>query len=157
MELIRTFKLDSVENKEAIYLYIGNEQKFLNLNPFEFRIRELKEIFDLPKNWDGYDALPVFKDIYHTVKKLIVILNGDLIERIHDVYPNSHGTVTIEWINRKKEKLSLEIGKSSYSFFVEFTDLKPQFYNGQNILMDAKVLTNSLESLFGKEIPRYLL
>lgn len=157
MEYVRHFKLDSDENTNVIYLFAGKEQRFLSLNPFQFRLKELDELFDLPENWDGYNALPLSKEIFEKATNFITILNGDLIDRIHDIYPNPHGTITIEWVNRKNEKLSLEVGKSSYSFFIKLLDSKPKFYNGQDIIMDIKILTNSLEMLFRKAISKFVL
>ena len=157
MGQLRIYKLDSVENRQTPLFFTGEQQRFININPFETRLTELREIKELPENWDGYGAIPILNEVFETSQTLLTLLSGDLIERIFDIYPNPHGTISIEWINRKSEKLSLEIGKTSYSFFIKFLDSNPQFNNGQDILTDIAVLTNSLDNLFREDIPKFFL
>lgn len=157
MERLIFFTLDSAENRETLKLYTGNEERFLNINPFEARLKELDELKQLPTNWDGYGAIPIFSEVYDVTKNLITVLNDYQIDLISDIYPNPHGTISIEWANENNEKLVLEIGKTTYSFFIDYLDKKPEFKNGQNILQDTEILTSSVENLYRQNIPKFIL
>jgi hypothetical protein len=118
---------------------------------------EIDSLTSLKLNWDGYGAVPVFDKIAQTAKQLIEMLGSSFVERISDIFPNTHRTLTMEWENSHQEKLSLEIGKNNYSYFIKFNTTNPKFVNGENILSDLATITRDLGELFGKEIPHYNL
>lgn len=61
----------------------------------------------------------------------LMTLPLNLIESVTDCYETDHKTFTIEW-KGENGKLSLEIGKDNYSYFVKFK-------NGKNpILVDGE-------------------
>ena len=99
--------------------FARNEQPFQMMNSDKIRVPiskydhlkdEIESFLELKNNWDGYGATPVINEVAQSAKQLIPLLTSYFIDRITDVFPNPHGTITIEWENRKKEKLSLEIG-----------------------------------------------
>ncbi len=146
--------------------FVRNEQPFQMMNSDKIRVLRSKYVYlkdeidsfvALENNWDCYGATPVVNGIAQSAKQLISLLASDFIDRVTDVFPNPHGTITIEWENRKKEKLSLEIGENNYSYFVKLININPKFINGENILTDLKVITSDLGELFGDEITKYLL
>jgi hypothetical protein len=118
---------------------------------------EIDGLTSLKLNWDGYGAIPVLDKIAQTAKQLIGILGFSFVERISDIFPNAHGTLTMEWENSHQEKLSLEIGENNYSYFIKFNTINPKFVNGENILSDLATITQDLGELFRKEIPHYNL
>ncbi len=104
---------------------------------------------ELEENWDGYGGIPVIKDIIDITLKLIEDI-GNHKDKIDDIFPNSHGTITIEWITNSNEKLVLEIGVNNYSYFLAFDDFEPKIMvNGNcSILNDIDQLIVDLDILF---------
>lgn len=135
----------------------GHDVLFIPADKYESLKNQIKDFVELPENWDGYGAVPVFPAIGNTADQLLAILSDTFIERISDVFPNPHGTIAIEWENRNKEKLALEIGKENYSYFVRYKDRNPKLHNGKDVLSDVKKLTSDLADLFSEEIQKYFL
>jgi len=129
--------------------------RVIPLDKFESLKIEIKNFEELGENWDGYGAVPVIPEIARVAETLLNIL-GSFIDGITDVFPNPHGTITIEWENRNDEKLSLEIGKDNYSYFIRFNNETPELVNGSDILGDCKKITEALANLFGQEIQKFL-
>lgn len=127
------------------------------LNRFESWKNEIAEFSKLGENWDGYGASPVAGEIGEIAEQLLAMFSNDLIDRISDMFPNPHGTLTIEWENRENEKLSLEIGISNYSYFIRYKDNPPYLVNGHDVLHDNKEIASDLGDLFSEEIPKYIL
>jgi len=72
--------------------------------------------------------------------------------KVTDMFPNPHGTITIEWENKACEKLGLEIGVDNYSYFIRYNVGQPRLVNGQDILLDFKDFAQNLETLLNGEI-----
>lgn len=151
-------------NDIIIYPYsnesILNHEKFISepfvyIDKYDFVKKEIDNLLDLKDNWDGNDAIPVFHRVGEIAKDLFKIIN--YFEDITDIFPNPHGTITIEWSNKQKEKLFLEIGVNSYSYFVKYNNKPPKLVDGNDILSDAKILTKDLGELFSEEIPDFIL
>lgn len=130
-------------------------ERFFMVDKFEWANNELDRITNLKENWDGQGSLPVSSEILGISKKLFTMI--DALDGISDIISNPHGTVTIEWTNNKKEKLALEIGANSYSYFVKYSDKKPKLVDGKNILLDTQMLTEDLGELFSEELLNFVL
>lgn len=102
----------------------------------------------LKPDWDGYDALPPFPEILERAKDLIQALPDESVLPIDDIFPNSNGTVTIEWLNSNK-KCALEIGLSNYSCFLDMQNTDPVYLSGKDILVDIKDFTEKLKQFLG--------
>jgi hypothetical protein len=144
-----------VNNDKPLHIQSSNEVR-VPVNKYEFLKNEIDSFTTLENNWDGYGAIPVVNEVAQSTKQLIPMLGAYFIDRVTDIFPNPHGTITIEWENRKREKLSLEIGQNNYSYFVKFENTNPKFVNGENILTHLKNITTDLGELFGGEITKYL-
>ncbi|MBX9449810.1 MAG: hypothetical protein KL787_08865 [Taibaiella sp.] len=79
--------------------------------------------------WDGFNAVPV--GIYSASNSIKLLNSLDLlsINRITDIYPNPHGTVSFEWENNTNEIISVEVGKDTMSYFVSYNSTPPVFFN----------------------------
>lgn len=137
-----------VVNNEPIELG-GDEVFFLPENYYDYLLNKICEILELKENWDGYEADSISSEVGETAKNFIYCLNDTQIEKISDIFPNAHGTITIEWINSKGQKLSLEIGKTRYSYFIDYLDNKPKLVDGQDIFSDIKDITAQISQFFG--------
>ncbi len=134
-----------------------NEKPFTSkelINQYEWVKSQIDQLGALNENWDGQGALRVFSEVIKTADQLTTII---WVDGISDIFPNPHGTLTIEWSNHKKEKLSLEIGVNTYSYFVKNSDNKPKLVDGKNILVDTQTLTKDLGELFSEEILNFIL
>jgi hypothetical protein len=147
--------ISTSENSKLIE-YRNSEVSLVPLSKYESLKKDINEFVKLKENWDGYGAIPVLPSIAETANTLIDFLGSPFIDGISDIFPNPHGTITIEWQNRNKEKLSLEIGEINYSYFIKYKDENPLLVDGENILSDLKTVTSNLESLFSEEIQKYL-
>ncbi len=125
---------------------------------FEQLKNKVIELSELDDNWDGYGALKPFSEVIENVETITHILNNDFIDRVDDIYPNPHGTITIEWINERHEKLSLEIGKTKYSYFVLYNDKDPKKVDKRDIQKAGfKEVISDLDALYRDEIPSLVL
>lgn len=103
------------------------------LETFKFDKKEIIQSIlsfkSLINNWDGYKALPVEIESAGNTIHLINLLEDDLIGRINDFYPNPQGTISFEWMNYLNEKVYLEIGSKSFSYFAKFNSSEPLFFD----------------------------
>lgn len=156
MERYLFFESGFASNKERLNI-VNPENIKVPKDKFQFLKNEINSFVVIGENWDGYGALCVLDTIAHKTETLVGLLSSSLIDHVSDIFPNPHGTITIEWENRSGEKLSLEIGNSNYSYFIKFNESNPKLINGEDIFVDFKDFTKDLGELFGGEITKYLL
>ncbi|HLG35773.1 MAG TPA: hypothetical protein VI757_12900 [Bacteroidia bacterium] len=84
--------------------------------------KELTTFSELKEDWDGYGALTPLKETIANTNRILSNLPPIILESISDLYPNPHGTISLELTNKKDEIVSIEIGKKTYSFFSKFSD-----------------------------------
>lgn len=67
---------------------------------------------------------------------------------ITEVYPNPHGTISIEWENLNNERLMVEIGEDGFSFYVKYNT--KSLITGEFDTFDvaAKKISQHLKKLF---------
>ena len=58
------------------------------------------------------------------------------IQNVDDVFPNPNGTLSIVWKNAKSERVSVEIGNSTFSYYYKSNAGNPQFFNGNRFESD---------------------
>jgi hypothetical protein len=114
---------------------------------------QIDSFTELEANWDGYDGVALLETISTKAKQFIALLDDIYIDKITDLYPNTHGTITIDWDNEKGEKLSLEIGENNHSYFIDKIDSKPSFFNAQD-LPNLEEFSSHLCEIFKDELPR---
>ena len=102
---------------------------------------EINRFVALNKNWDGHGAVALFPSIGATTNRLLIMLGPAYVDKVTDMFPNPHGTISIEWENKACEKLGLEIGVDNYSYFIHYNVGQPLLVNGHDILFDFKDLS----------------
>lgn len=119
-----------LENCNSFELFVNDVNKLdeLNFSKKEI-IKDILSFKTLKNNWDGYDAIPLEIQSAANSVYLLDRIDEKLIGRINDFYPNTHGTISFEWINELDEKLVLEIGNETFSYFVKFNSSEPKFFN----------------------------
>lgn len=90
----------------------------------DFLLNRLKNLTLLPDDWDGFGAIPPYSESISNCIKFIKRLPDNVISQLEfdDFIPSNYGTVIINLTNSKKEKVSIEFGKTKLGFFTEFTD-----------------------------------
>lgn len=96
-------------------------------------IQNILSFKSLINNWDGYKALPLEVESAGNTIYLINLLESNVIGGIDDFYPNPHGTISFEWVNDFNEKVYLEVGNDSFSYFAKFNSSEPLFYDNLEI------------------------
>jgi hypothetical protein len=134
------YKISSVSNPNPVQISGTNTK----CKVAEFKL--------LKSNWDGYGGIPLIEEIGNHADNLITTMSDVYIDHISDVFPNPNGTITIEWENKKDEKLSLEIGLHNYSIFIKYKDKDPKFINGESIITDKEIFTKALSELLSESI-----
>jgi hypothetical protein len=102
----------------------------------------------LNENWDGYGAYPLEVKSASSAIQFILFLNDRIIEKINDVYPTPNGTVSLVWENEVNEKVALEIGNNTLSYYVKLNSQKPIFFNAIEInAKEANKISNFIKAL----------
>ncbi len=92
-------------------------------------IKEIISFEALKLNWDGYGAYPLEVESAANALELMYLWNKNVYEHIDEIYPNPNGTISINWVNKLNEKLCLEIGNKSMSYYVEMCSKDTRYFN----------------------------
>jgi hypothetical protein len=138
-------KFTSQSNSSALDIYLDKVEK-----PFDSALEEYKYLFrynttiqmllhevmsfkSLNNNWDGYGAIPTEAKSASNVINLANRISERQLSRLTDVFPNPNGTVTMEWENHSGERLVLEMGNETFSYYVKLNSLEPIFKDNLQI------------------------
>jgi hypothetical protein len=80
--------------------------------------KSIEEFTNIENNWDGYGAIPLSLESAKNAKEFISILPEGAFQHFHDGFPNTHGTISFEWKNKKEEEFFVEIGETKMSYFL---------------------------------------
>lgn len=108
------------------------------------------EFTELNENWDGYGGIPLLPEIAKIANNFILLLNTSQVDAITDIYPNPHGTISFEW-NGNIGKMVLEIGKSGYSYFIQYLTSNPKLVDGYDVLSSIGQIKSEIDNLFIKK------
>jgi len=142
-----TMKPNTIGYFASDYLAIPSEEFYFIHNPVQSTFSKVDEYLSLNENWDGYNSIPLALKAGENAKKIVSCFNDILLENISDIFPNPHGTITFEWENNMKEKMSLEIGSNSYSYFVTNSNKKPKLVDGKDIFSDIGEITSEINNV----------
>jgi hypothetical protein len=102
----------------------------------------------LANNWDGYGAIPVGINNANLALYLLDFLTPAAIKQMDDCYPESNGTMSMQWKNKMQEKVSVNIGASSISFYVKLSGVETEYYNKVVLNeQNGKLLCHKIESI----------
>lgn len=144
--LDKSYKLGGIEYLLDTDLSISSNED-IGYNRFELLKSKVLALKKLQFNWNGYGAYPIDNDIILNTLSFITLLSDNFIDGVTDLMPNPNGTITIEW-EYLESLMSLEIGKSNYSYFVRFKHKDPILRNGKDLLQDIKIFTSNLNELY---------
>lgn len=92
-------------------------------------VKEIISFVSLNLDWDGYSALPL--EVESAANAILITnhLSDSALSEIFALYPNPHGTITIDWENNSGEIISLEVGNTSFSYYIKIESSQPSFFN----------------------------
>ena len=99
-------------------------------------IRDILSFKALNNNWDGYGSIPMEIDVASNTISLIDLVGENLFCTIEDYYPNPNGTISLIWENEANEKVSVEVGNNTMSYFVELSSIDVEFINDAKINLE---------------------
>lgn len=145
-----TYSYESIKDEELIYEEYFSELK--NLDGKNFTKKEIIEkvlsFKSLEDSWDGYGAIPLEIQASSNALSLIDSIGDELSCKLYDIYPNPHGTITLEWENIDNECLVLEIGNKTFSYYLELNSVET-LYRSKLLLTNEniKLLKNHIKSV----------
>ena len=77
-------------------------------------LAELERLTGLDSNWDGEGAVSISQRVVENAKFALLALLGS--GRSPEIFPNSNGTVSLEW--EARPAAHLEVGLTSFSMYV---------------------------------------
>jgi hypothetical protein len=100
-------------------------------------IDKINALSDLQENWDGFGAEKIESKIINNTKKVLTNLSDNIFSYLYDidVYPNTNGTITLDFKSISNDLLSIEIGQENISGFI----LKN---NSETILLNCDEITS---------------
>lgn len=111
-------------------------------------IQEILSFKSLKENWDGYGAIPLEVQSASNALSILNKIDDKSISKINEIYPNTHGTVTIEFENQNLEKLNLEIGNNSFAYYLELNNMEVSFFNNLSFSNEnIKELIKNIQSI----------
>ncbi len=80
--------------------------------------------------------------------KLLDLIGDDSSSSVKDFYPNPNGTITFEWYNDQNETVFLEVGNSTFSYYVEYNSIETKYFNNQVINEEnSKLLSKFIKAI----------
>lgn len=124
------------------------DYKFCNGNLSKRNLTEkILSFKSLQESWDGFGAVPL--EIQSSLNAINFInflyeYESDIERDPIDVFPNPHGTISMIWENLYEERLSLEIGNYSLSYYNILNGSEPEFFN------DVELKDDNFENIIRK-------
>ncbi len=142
-----SFKMDEYE-KSAFsiedYTFCNTKSNNKDLTEKILSFKSLQE------SWDGYGAIPLeIKSATNAIDFINFLSKNNTFINPTDVFPNPHGTISFIWENLYDERLSLEIGNNSLSYYSLFNGSKPEFFNDVELIdTNIDTISRTINSLF---------
>lgn len=113
-------------------------------------IEKILSFKSLQESWDGFGAMPLeIKSATNAINFLNILSKSHDFINPTDIFPNPHGTVSFVWENSYDERLSLEIGNSSLSYYSLYNGSNPEFFNNVELIdTNIEIIARKINSLF---------
>jgi hypothetical protein len=111
-------------------------------------VRKILAFKSLNNSWDGYGSLPLEIESASNSIRLIDLIGEDIFCTVDKFYPNPNGTITFEWINNQDENIFVEVGNSSFSYFVKLASSQPKYFDNNEISKSStQLLSEFIQTL----------
>lgn len=121
-------KIEEYIDSISCYPYEIEETNYFDKSKI---IEQILLFKSLENKWDGFSAVPTGVQCAVNAIKIIDHLSVKSLKKISDLYPNPNGTISIEWENNLEEVVSVEIGKDTFSYFVDIQNKEIEFFDRQ--------------------------
>ncbi len=102
----------------------------------------------LANNWDGYGAIPLGVQSAAMAMSLLDFLSPAAIKQIDDCFPESNGTISLQWKNQYSERVSVNIGAEFMSYYVKLDGEDTEYYSSIEINEQSGLqLSKKIESV----------
>lgn len=119
-----------------------------NFNSKYSIIENILSFKSLNNNWDGFNSIPLEIKSASNAIKLLDLIGDDSASSVKDFYPNPNGTITFEWYNNQDETVFLEVGNSTFSYYVEYNSIETKYFNKQVINEEnSKLLSTFIKAI----------
>lgn len=96
-------------------------------------VKKIIAFRSLNHSWDGYGAFPAEVESATNAITIVGKLPSKAIALISDLFPNPNGTISFIWENVNDERVSLEVGNSTFSYYVKFNSQDVLFFDNKEI------------------------
>lgn len=111
-------------------------------------INQIISFKSLNENWDGYGAIPLGVKCASSAIEIARNIENTAIDNIEDCFPNTNGSISIQWKNKSGERLSLSIGEDTFSYYCKRNGIATEYFNNVAINEDGiRVLSASIQSI----------
>lgn len=86
------------------------------------------------KNWDGYGAEPLCKELREVVEKFLNLLPNNIPDP--DIIPDTDGEISLDWYREKNTIFSISIGKNNQLNYAFRSGNGKESYCGSEIFND---------------------
>lgn len=146
LDNVNQIQFKKLESPESINSYINSV--ITPLNDYSRSIRKMTSNYSggnselvkkivafrsLNHSWDGYEALPAEVESATNAITIVGKLPSKAIASINDLFPNPNGTISFIWENVNDERVSLEVGNSTFSYYVKFNSQDVLFFDNKEI------------------------
>lgn len=116
----------------------------------EIKIGEQIERFKhLKHDWDGYGANPIDSHVAENTINVIQKISLKALKLLSDIFLNPNGTLSLLWEIESFKLISLEVGSSSFSYYIKLKGQETIYRN--NIKLndeDIKRLDNDIQEMY---------
>lgn len=147
-----------VVNELQLEDYQNNILSLENYNFCFYKNKEDKKVWiekilsfkSLQESWDGFGAMPLeIKSATNAINFLNILSESQDFNNPTNIFPNPHGTVSLIWENLYSERISLEIGNSSLSYYSLYNRSNPEFFNNVELIdTNIETIARKINSLF---------
>jgi hypothetical protein len=111
-------------------------------------IESILSFKSLNNNWDGYNSIPLEIKSASNAILLLDLIGDDLFCSVKDFYPNPNGTISFEWNNSEDESVFLEVGNTTFSYYVTYNSMDTKYFNKQVVNEEnSKLLSTFIKAI----------
>lgn len=111
-------------------------------------IESILSFKSLNNNWDGYNSIPLEIKSASNAILLLDLIGDDLFCSVKDFYPNPNGTISFEWNNSEDESVFLEVGNTTFSYYVTYNSMETKYFNKQVLNEEnSKLLSTFIKAI----------
>lgn len=82
-------------------------------------VGDIIEFSQLENNWDGYGGIPPLMDTIVNTLEVLNVIPLKYFDIIDYIAPTPYGTITIDFLDKDENLISIEIGKDELGYFTE--------------------------------------